>query len=31
MSAALRLQLHEIFADDVGRLAKIIGEDPGWW
>jgi hypothetical protein len=31
MSSAMRLRLQELFADDVRRLAGIIGRDPGWW
>jgi hypothetical protein len=31
MSSTMRLRLQELFADDVRRLAGIIGRDPGWW
>ena len=31
MSPALRSQLQDLFADDVSRLAGLIGERPGWW
>ena len=31
MADPLREELQDFFADDVRRLRRLLGQDPGWW